>query len=292
MKGDRKLDKIILGIDAGNHKAKVVGQFGVDSFKTNICDWFERDVEESFGNDDMEFEIEGRRGFAGTIAQYEDEYGDGTRYGDSKNHEDTKIRILLAIHRYLNRYCSHIEKVSFVTGQPIKRHKKDEKEAIIEMLKGNYDIKVNGKSRRIIIEQVAVAPEGSGAFWASPSDGVVRIIDIGSGTVNCATIIDKRHINNSSDTFNFGVETVSNKNDLDKIARGVIRNTTKLKWSKNDKVLICGGITEDIKPFITEHYVNSEVINPTIQRENGITNLHPVFSNAVGFYAIAKGAFG
>ncbi|MGE7946454.1 ParM/StbA family protein [Lysinibacillus sp. NPDC093688] len=286
------MNRIILGIDAGNHKAKVVGPFGVDSFKTNICDWFERDVEESFGPDDMEFEVDDRKGFAGTIAQFEDEFGDGTRYGDSKAHEDTKIRVLLAIHRYLGRYCPHIEKVSFVTGQPIKRHKKAEKESIIEMLKGNHEIKMNGKSRKVSIEQVAVAPEGSGAFWVRPSDGIVRVIDIGSGTVNAATIIDKRHINNASTTFNFGVETVANKDDLQKIARGIIRNTTKLKWDKDDKTLICGGITEGIASYIAEHYINAEIINPTIARGNGVTTLHPVFANAVGFYEIAKGAFG
>lgn len=285
------MDRLILGIDAGNHKAKVVGPFGVDSFKTNICDWFERDIEESFGPDDMEFEIAGRKGFAGTIAQFEDEFGDGTRYGDSKAHEDTKIRVLLAIHRYLCRYSPHIEKISFVTGQPIKRHKQVEKEAIIAMLTGEHQIKVNGRTRKVIIEQVAVAPEGSGAFWAQPSDGVIRVIDIGSGTVNAATIVDKRHINNASTTFNFGVETVANKNDLEKIARGIIRNTTKLKWNKNDKTMICGGITEGIAPYLIEHYSNAEIINPTIHRGNGVTTLHPVFANAVGFYAIAKGAF-
>lgn len=286
------MDKLILGIDAGNHKAKVVGQFGVDSFKTNICDWFERDVEEVFGQDDMEFEINGRKGFAGTIAQYEDQFGDGTTYGDSKAHDETKIRVLLAIHRYLKRYCPHIERISIVTGQPIKQHKQSEKDKIIKMLQGEHEIKVNSQCTKVIVEQVAVAPEGSGAFWAFPSDGMIRIIDIGSGTVNAATIIDKRHVNNASTTFNFGVETVSNKEDLEKIARGIIRNTTKLKWNKTDRILICGGITEGIAPYIIEHYINAEIINPTITRGNGVTTLHPVFSNAVGFYAIARGAFG
>lgn len=285
------MDRIILGIDAGNHMAKVVGPFGVDSFKTNICDWFERDVEETFGADDMEFDINGRKGFAGTIAQYEDQFGDGTRYGDTKAHDDNKIRVLLAINRYLSRYCPHIETVSIVTGQPIKQHKQDQKEYIISMLQGEHNIKVNNKDRKIIIENAAVAPEGSGAFWAFPQMGTVRIIDIGSGTVNAATIIDNRHINTASTTFNFGVETVKNKEDYETIARGIIRNTTKLKWNKNDNVLICGGISQEICSHIREHYIEAEIINPSIQRANGLTPLHPVFANAVGFYTIAKGAF-
>lgn len=286
------MKRLVLGIDAGNHKGKVVGPFGVDEFKTNICDWFERDVEESFGPDDMEFEINGRKGYAGSIAQYEDDFGDGTMYGDSKAHEDTKVRVLLAINRYLNRYCPHFENVAIVTGQPIKRHKPEEKNAICDMLEGTHDVTVNGQYRKITIDKVGVAPEGSGAFWSNPSMGTVRILDIGSGTVNAATIIDKKHINKSSDTFNFGMETVKNKEDLSSIARGIIRNTTKLKWHKNDKVYICGGISEGISPFLSEHYTNAEVLVPGVNRGDGYFVLHPVYANAVGFYTLAKGAYG
>lgn len=286
------MQAILLGIDAGNSKAKVVGPFGVDSFKTNICEWFERDVEELFGPDDMEFEIDGRKGFAGSIAAHEDEFGDGTMYGDSKAHDDTKIRVLLAIYRYLNKYCPHFHRIAIVTGQPIKRHKPNEKEAIKQMLEGYHEFKVNDKRVSFTIEAVGIAPEGSGAFWSMPTMGIRRIIDIGSGTVNAATIIDKHHINNSSTTFNFGVETVSDKKDLAKIARGIVRNTTKLKWDKNDKVFICGGIAEGIFPYLIEHYKNAEILVPEIIRGSGVKKLHPVFANAVGFYEIAKGAYG
>lgn len=286
------MTRLILGVDAGSHRAKVVGLFGADSFKTNICEWFERDVEESFGEDDMEFEINGRRGFAGTIAEYEDEFGNGAMYGDTKAHEDAKVRVLLAIYRYLNKYCPYMTKIVIVTGQPIKRHKNSEKEAIIDMLEGDHDFVVNNKKVSFSIESVKVAPEGSGAFWAKPQDGTVRVIDIGGGTVNAASIIDNRHINNASDTFNFGIETVRNKEDLLGVSRGIVRNTTKLKWGKKDKVLVCGGISEGIFPLLKEHYTNAEIIKPTISRGNEVKELHPVYANAVGFYELAKGAFG
>lgn len=284
--------KLILGIDAGNHMAKVMGPYGTDKFRTNICDWFERDVEESFGEDDMEFEINGRKGFAGTIALYEDEYGNGSMYGDTKAHEDTKIRVLLAINRYLNKYCPNVGNVSIVVGQPIKKHKEIEKNKIKEMLEGQHTIKVNDETRSFYIENVGVAPEGSAAFWSNQTKGLLRIIDIGSGTVNAATIIDKRHINTASDTFNFGMETVKNKEDYHTIARGIIRNTTKMKWNKSDKVLICGGIAEGIAPYIAEHYQNAEALIPTFHNGREVKVFSPVFANAVGFYAIGKGAFG
>ena len=285
------MDRLILGIDAGSHTAKVMGPFGTDSFLSNVCDWFERDIKEQFGADDMEFEIDGRKGYAGTIAKYEDEFGGATIYGESKAHQDTKIRVLLAINRYVNKYCPHITNVSIVVGQPIKGHNDTEKTAIKEMLFGKRTIIVDGITRTFFIENVGVAVEGSTAFWCLPQDGLVRIIDIGSGTVNAATIIDKKHINNASATFNFGMETINNKEDLQAVARGIVQNTTKLKWNKTDKVYICGGASEGIFPFIVEHYSNAQLLNPQIRTESGVKILSPVFANAVGFYTVAKGAF-
>lgn len=286
------MSRLILGVDAGNYMAKVVGTYGTDLFRTNICDWFEREVEETFGADDMEFTIGKRKGFAGTIAMFEDEFGNGSTYGDTKAHEDNKIRVLLAINRYLDKYCSDVGKIAIVTGQPIIRHTDAEKKKIQQMLMGNHEVKVNGKTRSFYIESVGVAPEGSAAHWANQSTGLIRILDIGSGTVNAATISDNRHLNNASTTFNFGMETIKDKSDMSTIARGIIRNTTKLKWNKSDKVLICGGIAEGIAPHLIEHYSNGEIINPTFKSRNGVKILSPIYANAVGYYEIAKGAFG
>lgn len=285
------MSELILGIDAGNYMAKVVGPYGIDSYRTAICEWFERDIVEVHGEDDMEFEIGGRRGFAGTIAVYEDEFGGIGMYGDSKAHEDTKIRVLLAIHRYIQKYCPGVENVSLVTGQPIVSHKDSEKEQIIDMLKGEHVFTVNGKRQRIYIHDVAVGAEGSGAYWANPEQGTVRIIDVGSGTVNCASIIDTRYINMASGTFNFGMETVQNKNDLENVTRGIIRGTTSLKWHKNDAVLICGGIAKDIYPHIAAHYVNAKLMQPVINNGGEVIVGDPVFANAFGFYKLACGAF-
>lgn len=138
--------------------AKVVGPFGTDCYKTNICDWFDRKVDEAFGSDDMEFEIDGRKGFAGSIAAAEDDYGTGTMYGDSKVHEDTKIRVLLAVYRYLNRYCLHFKNNFVVTGQPIINHKVEDKNAIYDMLLGFHEFTVNEQIVSFTIEKVGVAP--------------------------------------------------------------------------------------------------------------------------------------
>ena len=113
---------LLLGIDAGNYRAKVVGKYGTDSFRTAIADYRERNVVETFGNDDMVFEIENRKGFAGTLAVYENEYGTASLYGDSKAHEDTKIRVLLALYRYMRKYKLTDDNVKIIVGQPIVSH--------------------------------------------------------------------------------------------------------------------------------------------------------------------------
>jgi plasmid segregation protein ParM len=285
------VEQLILGIDAGNYQAKVAGSYGTDSFRTAICDWFERDVVESFGEDDMEFEVGNRKGFAGTIAVYEDVYGGEAMYGDSKAHDDTKVRVLLAIYRYIKKYDIDTTQISIVVGQPIKKHVREDKKQIQQMLKGTHSFIVNGEHTIISIINVGVAPEGSGSFWSNPADGTIRIIDVGSGTVNAATVIFNRHVNTASDTFNFGIETIDNKDDLSAIARGIIRGTTRLKWNRSDKVLVCGGIANRIIPFIAEHYHLAQVSSPILKGNGKVTIAKPTFANAIGFYEIAKGAF-
>lgn len=286
------MGELILGIDAGNNGAKVAGPYGLDVSKTAICGWFERDVVESFGDDDAEFEIGGRKGFAGSIAEHEDEFGGGSMFGDSKAHDDTKVRVLLAADRYVKKYCPHVNTLKIVVGQPIATHKETEKQKIKDMLLYGHDFKVNGKNVSYYIEEVEVATEGGGAYWSCPQDGLVRILDIGSGTVNAITVKDGKLINNASSTFNFGAETIKNKSDMGGMARGIIQNTTRLKWHKGDLILVCGGVADRIAMHIKSHFGNVEVLNPHFVCQGSTTVAHPVYANAIGFYNIATGVYG
>lgn len=283
------MSDLILGIDAGNYMAKVAGPYGIDSYRTAICEWFERNIVETFGDDDMEFEIDGRKGFAGTIAEYEDIFGASGMYGDSKAHEDTKIRVLLAIHRYIEKYCPTRQSVSLVTGQPISSHIDSEKKKLQEMLQGRHEFVVNGHRKVVCIDQVRVGAEGSGAFWSQPENGTVRIIDVGSGTINAVTIKNKKVTNTESGTFNFGMETIDV--GLESVARGIVRETTRLRWKNTDQVLVCGGVAANILPFIREHYLNAKLIQPLLNTVDGVEIARPVFANAIGFYVLGKSVF-
>lgn len=280
---------IVIGVDAGNYMAKTAGPYGIDSYRTSICDWFQRDFVESFGDGDMEFEIDGRKGYAGPIAEYEDVFGGGGMYGDTKAHEDTKIRTLLALHRYVNMYCPDVNTVKLVTGQPIASHNEVEKNKLKAMLQGSHEFTVNGKSQYLYIEEVGIAAEGTGAFWSNPQMGKIRVIDIGSGTVNAATISNKKIINNASATFNFGMETIGR--GVDSMARGIIQETTKLRWERSDIVCVCGAVAHEILPYIQKHYPNSQVMSPLLNAIGGIEITGPSHANAVGFYEIGRLSF-
>lgn len=286
---------LILGVDAGNYMGKVVGEYGEVEYRTAICDWFSRDIYEQFGEDDVEFELNGRKGYAGTIAGYEDEFGIGSLYGETKAHEDTLVRVLLGIHRYVETYCKGVREVSIVTGQPISTHKEEEKNRIIDLLQGEHVIKVNGKDYYYHIVSVNVGIEGSSAYWSLEGGegrmGTVRVIDVGSGTINCATIKDGRHIHASSGTYNFGTETMRNKGDYEGLARGVNRAVALLKWGRGDEVYICGGVAEEIYPYIKKAYQNVRLIIPTVQRGEGYYEVSPSYANAKGFYELGKAVY-
>lgn len=277
--------RLLLGIDAGNHRCKIIGEYGEDDYHTNICAWFERNVKETFAEDDMVFEIDGQKGFAGTIAKYEDEFGTGNMYGDTKAHKDTKIRVLLGIYRYMKKYQLHESDVSIIVGQPIGQHNEDHKGYIKRMLKGYHDYTVNGERIELTINEVEVTAEGGAAYWLIKEKNLLRVIDIGSGTINVITIINGKIINKLSRTLEFGTETVS---DRDGIVDGIIRNVTAMKWKPNDKVYLCGGIAEQVIGKVKKHFLNASLIKPEVDHRE----LGSVFTNAASYYEIAKKVYG
>lgn len=153
---------MIVGVDAGNSDVKVMGTLGLDIFKSSIGEFSELNVsnQNGFSKDDMVFEYNGRKGFAGALAFYESDFG-GSIMGESKAHEDVLIRVLLALHRYGNSSSYEI-----ITGQPIGSHTVEEKKKIKEMITGRHTITVNDKERTFTINRCEVAAEGIASFWS------------------------------------------------------------------------------------------------------------------------------
>ncbi len=108
------------------------------------------------------------------------------------------------------------------------------------MLLGSHDLTLNGVKKTIKINRVEVAAEGGAAFWSNPQTVLVRIIDAGSATINCASLVDGKYIDKDSFTINFGCNTTKS-NDLYAMVRGIVAQTSK-KWSPSDTVLVMGGV--------------------------------------------------
>lgn len=272
---------MILGIDAGNHEVKVAGPNGLDRFSSTIGEYRERNLNDVHGKDDIVFEYEGRKGFAGTLADAESEWG-GSIMGDSKAHEDAKLRILIALHRYARMNNTF----DIIVGQPIGKHNAVEKETIKNMLRGSHEIIINGERRLFTIRRAEVAAEGVAAFWSKPTNGLVRVIDVGSGTINCASLRNKRNIDKESFTITLGMNTVISSNPAE-IARGIATQTSK-KWKPNDFVYVVGGAASELTPYIQQFYPQATEVTPVFSGEQH----HAVFANAIGFYTIGRGIYG
>jgi plasmid segregation protein ParM len=267
---------MIIGIDAGNHEVKIAGPHGVDRFISILGEYRVRKQRQTHGKDDMEFELDGKKGFAGTLALHESEFK-RSMMGVTKAHEDVRIRILLALHRYTDETDFEI-----VVGQPIDSHTPEEKAKIKQLLSGLREFTVNGVTKTIYINRVEVAAEGASAFWCQPQRGLVRIIDVGSGTVNGATLLDGRYIDRDTFTLTFGMNT-NKSSDTESMANAIITEASK-KWGRNDTVRIVGGAAHQIAPYLTRHFERANVFTPII----GDRIIEPVFANAIGFYEIAR----
>jgi len=274
---------MILGLDAGNDRVKVFGEIGEISFPSVLGEYRERKLVSKFSSDDMVYEFSGQRGFAGTLALYESNYA-ASMLGDNKAHNDLLIRVLIALHRYSNDTNFKI-----VVGQPISKHDEKHKQQIKQLLLGTHEFKLNDISKNITIERVEVAAEGAAAFWSAPRNGQVRLLDIGSGTVNGATLINGSYIDKGSFTIKEGLNTHDDI-DLQKFARKVATTALK-KWEVDDCILVVGGGAETLINHLQEYFFNIEVLNPKIRNGSIIKEFKPIYANAIGFYTIAKKVF-
>lgn len=277
----------IIAIDAGNHEVKVVGDKGPDRFLSLIGEAAERSVVQKWSDDDMEWRYDGHmlgRGFAGTLAQYESFLACST-FGDTKLHEDARLRVMLALHRYTADRA-----VRIMVGQPIGTHQRD-KADLKAYLEGTHTLTVNGVTKTFHITRVEVGIEGGASFFAKPKDGLVRIIDAGSGTVNLATLRDKRYQNRESRTLPFGLETLRSAG-MDAIARRICQEARADGWGKDDEVRIIGGSAAALTPAIGQFFPEARPFHPTIGLRDGTTQkVDPVYANAAGLYAIGKQVF-
>jgi len=266
---------MILGIDAGNSEVKVCGEFGVIKFPSDISEWRERKLisREGFPYD-IEWEYQGKKGFAGTLARNEGQFN-ARRKGDTKAHEETLLRVLFALHNY-----SEHEYFKIVVGQPIEKHTQEEKEKIKRLLLGSHIITINGEEKKFHIAKIEVAAEEAASFWCEPEGDLVRIIGVGAGTIGCATLMNKRYVDKDSFSLNFGADTVKTL-DYEALARKIFNEAN---WNRHDKVKLVGGLAEELFPYMQKFFPKIKILYPVVNSEQ----IHPIYANCVGFYQIAR----
>jgi plasmid segregation protein ParM len=269
---------MILGCDLGNGMIKVAGERGVISFVSTLGEYRERNLKSVFSQDDLWYEYEGRKGFAGTLALHESNFK-GAVGGSTKAHEDTLIRLLLAISKYDPE--SKAESYKVVVGQPISTHTEAEKARIKKLIKKDHIIKVNDQERSIKIKEAEVSAEGGVAFWSAPKKGLVRILDFGSATVNGATLIDGKYIDKDSFTYDNGMNTA---NDLQSFMRAVFIECQYRHWSKSDRIFLVGGSAKKMQEYASNFFENVELLYPILNQ----SIVDPIYANAIGMYNIAK----
>lgn len=272
----------ILGVDAGNSQVKVCGEKGYDIFLSELGEYRDLKLTNTFLRDDMMYEYNGQKGFAGTLAQRESEFS-GSMLGSNKAHPDMLIRVLIALHRYETTTRGSFR---IIVGQPIIDHTDTFKGIMKAMLIKHHTFTLNGIQKSLTIERVEIAAEGASAYWASPKGGRVRIIDAGSGTVNIATNDNGMYIDKESDTLPFGLNT-NISTDLDALCRRIAIHCLK-KWKKNDEVYIVGGNAEGLLGPMRYHFPNVRVLTPQFVVNGTASHVSPIYANAVAFYNIAK----
>ncbi|MGG2091299.1 hypothetical protein AB1283_00850 [Bacillus sp. S13(2024)] len=273
----------IVVIDPGNKEVKGVTKEGVFSFNSFLGESRERRLETQY-NDEMIGIYNGMPFFAGELAQYESEFPRNSM-GLSKAHEDAKLRILIALHRF-----SKSREVSIIVGQTIEMHNPTEKQQIKNMLLGEHKLLLNGVEKKLYIKRVEVAAEGASAYWCCKDENeLVRIIDVGSGTVNVATVREGQFIDKESFTLGFGAESTKTR-DLQAMSYGIISALNR--FNKDDPFRLVGGVAEKIKPYLETRFTDCKVIRPTLKVKSKLTSVHSKFANAVGMYNIAQMVYG
>lgn len=264
---------VILAIDPGNYDTKFFDGKTAKKFLSIMTESKPRNLaDEKKGSNDIEYEYQGKKGFAGSLALEENVYA-RTLKGETKVHEEVLLRILLAI----CLYAKEDDEYSIVVGQPIATHNEDEKKAYIKMVEGPHEIKVNGKWRKFDIKNCRIAAEGVAVGLLPPTESdTVRVIDVGSGTVNVATLRNRKGVSDESDTFEKGYENVKASDEA--FAALIVKfatDTWRLFSPGTDKVRLCGSAAHKVFPYIKEKFPHAVIVDD------------PTYANVKAFYEIA-----
>lgn len=268
----------VLAIDSGRNGLKAVCDTKRLLVPSVVGEW--RQLNLSDGGD-YEVEINNEKYFVGDRAANESRFR-RENVSRSKIHEETKILTLTAA-----GLLAPSPKIKIVTGLPVEQYRPDIKQKYKDLLLGSYNVKVNNGPNKIIkIEDVVVSIEGAGAYWwyvfkynNEITKSRVRVIDIGSRTINCLTIDKMRYVDLDSFSLNYGTIEITNADEEDTslLMQQFTRRATSdisRRWLgiEKDIIIITGGGAISLDKYLKQFY------------QSAITIEDSVFASALGFY--------
>ncbi|KJS81656.1 MAG: hypothetical protein JM58_16410 [Peptococcaceae bacterium BICA1-8] len=183
------------------------------------------------------------RYFVGDLAEKES-YCDISNTEESKIHLETKILTLSA----LALIGGH---GPVITSLPIDQF--DQADDLAKLLKGIYTVKLNEEVKPVLIADITFVPESVGIFYNEAIqengldvalEGKIRVIDIGSKTINYLTMEDYQYIAKESGTLQdlgciqFDNANVEKEIYLKKAKSELIKRVPG--WKESD-IILCGG---------------------------------------------------
>lgn len=275
-KGEWIMSKGIISIDNGGYSTCIVTANTSKIIPSAKGLYHDRKLKSVHGEHDFDVIIDGKRYFAGTLA-VESELP-LEMHTHSKQQDFFDISTLLAIHQY-----GYLENF-LITPVPIFMHNEEEKNGIIERLKKEWNVTVNGVEKQFIISDVKVAPETVSAFWVVRPHGKVRWVDWGSRTIGYGTTLNDgrsmKFLDKESGTFeNKGLEAL--KTSTPQALVDYVCGKLTAKWKQNDTVFHIGGgaLNRSIIQYFTNYFPKSQV------------HKNPQMALAEGMYALSKGVF-
>lgn len=262
----------MIGIDVGRASVKVAGDSDRNfAFPSVVGE--ARDLR--LGDDgDYRVSIDGQSYFVGALA--EESFARREMATESKVTPETAVLFLTAL--------ALAGGGDVATGLPVSHHSPDGKAALERLLWGAHRVTVNGATSVVKVERLTIVPEGAASFWGMVLNDEgrivrpgltgkrVRVLDLGSRTVNYVTLIGGKYLDRESGTLGYGCLELDHVADA-QLTRRIIGDLAKhlADLRPSDDFLLTGGGALRLGSYFRRDYPNSETVND------------PVYANAIGY---------
>ena len=273
----------IISADMGRSESKFYSNNQKIKFKSVIGEWHQRNLNTE-GNYDIN--INGLNYFIGELALRES-YLPREMTTESKIHEETLLLFLTGI----SLLARDNESIAITTGLPINQFNPLIRDEIVSLLKGRHIVSFPGlRVKQLSINQITICPESGGTYFYEAKKnpklkhGKVRVINIGSRTINYCTIKDGNYINKDSGTLLYGsIQLNNSKANLQEFSRKIYADLSS-KWidynEDEDIILISGGGILLLDNYLKQYF------------KKAIVSDDPIYSDVLGFYEIGIAKYG